>query len=298
MSETYKREYLYYPGCSLFATSMAYDRSSRATGAMLGAKFTELDDWNCCGATAYMGVKEIMALTISARNLALAEKHSKNNPTEIIAPCSGCYVGLSKAGNYMNEFPEVRRKVNAALAEGGLSYSGKVKVRHLLDVFVNDIGAAKIKQFVTKPLKGLRVGCYYGCQIVRPRNELDDPECPETMEAIMKACGATPVDFSMKVNCCGGSIMGTEEWIGLRLAKNLLHCAQQAGIQLLVTPCPLCQINLDAYQQRVNKVYNMNLNIPILFFTQLIGVALGISKKDLGIGDEIVGAEKILEKWL
>lgn len=299
MSETYKREYLYYPGCSLSATSQAYDQSSQVTADVLGAKFTELPDWNCCGATAYMGIKEIMAFTISARNLAIAEKHQKNGgAAEIVAPCSGCYVGLKKAHNYMQEFPEVREQVNAALSEAGLSYSGGVKVRHLLDIFVNDIGAAKVKQFVTKPLAGLKVGCYYGCQIVRPRNEIDDPECPETMEGLMKACGATPIDFSMKANCCGGSIMGTEEWIGLRLAKNLLHCAQESGVQLLVTPCPLCQINLDAYQSRINKKYNMNLNIPILFFTQVVGLALGITKEELGIGSEIISSKNVLEKWL
>lgn len=297
MEETYKREYLYYPGCSLSATSQAYDLSACATADMLGAKLTELPDWNCCGATAYMGIKEIMAFAISARNLALAEKHSGNGHPEVVTPCSGCFVGLAKTHNYMKEFPNVREKVNAALAEANLSYSGNVRVRHLLDVFVNDIGAAKVKQFITKPLTGLKVGCYYGCQIVRPRTDLDDPECPETMEALIKACGATPVDFSMKANCCGGSLMGTEEWIGLRLCKNLLHCADNAGIELLVTPCPLCQINLDAYQHRVNRKYNMKFNIPILFFTQLIGLALGVPKKELGIGSEIVSADRLLEKF-
>ncbi len=297
MTETYTKEYLYYPGCSLSATSQAYDKSTQATADVLGAKFTELPDWNCCGATAYMGIKEIMALSISARNLALAEKHCKNGHAEIVAPCSGCYVGLVKAHNYMKEFPEMREKVNAALAESDLSYSGSVKVRHVLDIFVNDIGAAKIKQFAINPLTGLKVGCYYGCQIVRPRNEIDDPECPVTMETLMKACGATPVDFSMKANCCGGSIMGTEEWIGLRLSKNLLHCAEQAGVQILVTPCPLCQINLDAYQHRVNKKYKLNVNIPILYFTQLIGLAIGVPKERLGIGDEIVSSARVLEKF-
>ena len=294
MAETYWREYLYYPGCSLHSSGKSYDESSRAVAAALGAKFVELEDWNCCGATAYMGIKELTAFTISARNLALAEQKSG----EIVAPCSGCYVGLNKTNNYLKEFPEVQNKVNAALSEGELTYNGTVKVRHLLDVFTRDIGTEKVKQFVVKPLTGLKVGCYYGCQIVRPRNEIDDPECPVTMEALMKACGATPLDFAMKAFCCGGALMGTEEQIGLRLIKNLLHSASRSGIKILVTPCPLCQMNLDAYQDRASKKYKMDIRIPVLYFTQLIGLALGIEPKKLGIGREIVSATEVLKPFL
>ena len=294
MAETYWREYLYYPGCSLHSSGKSYDESSRAVTAALGAKLVELEDWNCCGATAYMGIKELTAFTISARNLALAEQKGK----EVVAPCSGCYVGLNKTNNYLKEFPEVQNKVNAALSEGELTYNGTVKVRHLLDVFTRDIGTEKVKQFVVKPLTGLKVGCYYGCQIVRPRNEIDDPECPETMEALMKACGATPVDFAMKAFCCGGALMGTEEQIGLRLIKNLLHSASRSNIKILVTPCPLCQMNLDAYQDRAAKKYKMDVRIPILYFTQLIGLALGIEPKKLGIGREIVSATEVLKPYL
>ncbi|MFH0800190.1 MAG: CoB--CoM heterodisulfide reductase iron-sulfur subunit B family protein [Pseudomonadota bacterium] len=294
MAETYWKEYLYYPGCSLHSSSKAYDASSRVVSAALGAKLVELEDWNCCGATAYMGIKELTAFAISARNLALAEQKSG----EIVAPCSGCYVGLNKTNNYLKEFPQVRQKVNAALSEGGLSYKGTVKVRHLLDVFAHDIGPEKVRQFVVRPLEGLKVGCYYGCQVVRPKNEIDDPECPETMEGLMRVCGATPVDFAMKANCCGGALMGTEEWIGLRLIKNLLHSAIRSGAQILVTPCPLCQLNIDAYQQRAAKKYKMKFDIPILYFTQLIGLALGLSPADLGIGQEIVSANDVLAKYM
>jgi heterodisulfide reductase subunit B len=294
MAETYWREYLYYPGCSLHSSGRSYDESSRAVAAALGAKLVELEDWNCCGATAYMGIKELTAFTISARNLALAEQKAN----EIVAPCSGCYVGLNKTNNYLKEFEDVHKKVNAALSEGQLTYNGTVKVRHLLDVFTRDIGTEKVKQFVVKPLTGLKVGCYYGCQIVRPRNEIDDPECPETMEALMKACGATPVDFAMKAFCCGGALMGTEEEIGLRLIKNLLHSASRSGVKILVTPCPLCQMNLDAYQDRAARKYKMDVRIPILYFTQLIGLALGIEPKKLGIGREIISASEVLKPYL
>jgi len=289
-----KKEYLYYPGCSLHSSATSYDDSSRAVLEALGSKVVEIDDWNCCGATAYMAIKEMTAFTISARNLAIAEKKGDH----VVAPCSGCYVGLSKANNYIKEFPEVHKKVNTALAEGGLSYNGTVHVRHVMDLFVHDLGADELKKFVKKPLKDLKVGCYYGCQIIRPKNEIDSPEYPTTMEKLMEACGATAVDFVMKAFCCGGAILGTEEAIGLRLIKNLMQSAKRNGAQILVTPCPLCQMNLDAYQRRAAKKYGMKFDIPILYFTQLIGLAMGISPKKLGFGKEIVSAKSVLKQFL
>lgn len=294
MSETHKKEYLYYPGCSLHSTSRAYDESSRAVMEALGTRLIELDDWNCCGATAYMGIKELTSFAISARNLALAEKVTD----EIVAPCSGCFVVLNKTNAYLKEFPDVYEKVNTALAEGGLSYKGTVKVRHILDVIMNDIGLERLKSFVRMPLKDLHVGCYYGCQIVRPRNNFDNPEYPTTMEKLMDICGATPVEFSMKANCCGGSIMGTEESIGLRLIKNLFYCASRSGVQILATPCPLCQMNLDAYEKRAGRKYKIDFNIPVLYFTQLIGLALGVPAKKLGIGREMTSARNVLKKFI
>lgn len=291
---TLKKEYFYYPGCSLHSSGTAYDDSSRAVLEAMGLKLTEIEDWNCCGATAYMAIKELTAFTISARNLAIAEKRTD----ELVAPCSGCFVGLSKANNYMKEFPDVHKKVNEALAEGGLEYKGTVKVRHIMDIFVNDVSPDELKKFVKKPLKDLKVGCYYGCQIVRPKNDMDSPEYPTTMEKLMETCGASPVDFVMKAFCCGGALLGTEESIGLRLIKNLMHSAKINGAEILVTPCPLCQMNLDAYQRRAAKKYGMKFDIPVLYFTQLIGLAMGISPKRLGLGKEIVSARSVLKQFL
>lgn len=289
-----KQEYLYYPGCSLHSTGRAYDESSREVCAALGLKLSELDDWNCCGATAYMGISELTAFSISARNLAIAEKSGD----EVVAPCSGCFVGLSKTNSYLKEFPDVHKKVNEALAAGGLSYGGGVKIRHIMDVFTRDVGAEKIKAAVKKPLKDLKVCCYYGCQVVRPKNGVDDAENPTTMEALMQACGASPVEYSMRAACCGGSIMGTEEKVGVGLVGNLMMCAKKSGAEVMVTPCPLCQMNIDAYQRRAAKNSGAKFDIPILYFTQLIGLALGIEPKKLGIGREIISANGVLKKFL
>ena len=284
-------EYTYYPGCSLHSSAPAYEHSTQAVMKALGAKLHELEDWNCCGATAYMSIKELTAFTISARNLALAEKAGR----DVVAPCSGCFVGLTKANKYINEFPDVREKVNLALKEAGLSYDGNIKVRHLLDIFINDVGVEKIKSLVKKPLTGLKVACYYGCQLVRPKTGLDDAEEPKHLEELIAALGATPTYYPMKANCCGGSIMGTEESVGKRLSKNILDCAVKYGAECMVCPCPLCQMNLDAYQGKINRIYKKNFNLPILYFTQLVGLALGLDPKSLGFGTELVSADKILK---
>ncbi len=261
----------------------------------IGAKLNELEDWNCCGATAYMSIKELTAFSISARNLALAKKQAPNH--DVVAPCSGCFVGLTKANKYINEFPEIKEKVNVALAEAGLEYDGSVKVRHLLDIIVNDFGVDKIKAMVKRPLTGLKVACYYGCQIIRPKTPLDDPEEPKHLEELIAALGATPTHYPMKANCCGGSIMGTEENIGMMLSRNVLDCAAKYGAECLVCPCPLCQMNLDAYQKPINRKFKKDINLPILYFTQLIGLALGLPPKELGFGSELVSADDIVRRF-
>ncbi len=288
-----KMEYTYYPGCSLHSSAPAYEHSTQEVCKSLGVKLNELDDWNCCGATAYMSIKEMTSFAISARNLAIAAKSGR----DVVAPCSGCFVGLTKTNKYMKEFPDVSRKVNEALAEGGLQYDGSVKVRHLLDIFVSDVGLDAIKAKVKKPLKDLKVACYYGCQIVRPKTGLDDTENPQHLEELMAALGATPTHYPMKAHCCGGSIMGTEEEIGMRLSKNIMDCAAHYGAEVIVCPCPLCQMNLDAYQKRINRVYGLKLNLPILYFTQLMGLALGMEPKALGFGTEVVSADALLRRF-
>lgn len=289
------RKYLYYPGCSLHSTSRAYDESSREVAKALGIELEEIKDWNCCGATAYMGIRELTAFSISARNLALAEEQGGG---DVIAPCSGCFVGLTKTNKYLAEFPDVHEKVNEALAAGGLEYKGTVKVRHFLDVFSRDLTFDDVKKSVVKELKGLKVACYYGCQIVRPRNEIDDAEDPHVMEDLVKACAATPVDFALKVSCCSGSVMGTEESIGVGLVGGIIECARRSGADVIITPCPLCQMNLDAYQGKAMAKRGTKFEIPILYFTQLLGLALGVPPRKLGIQRGIAGPNDALKVFL
>lgn len=276
-------KYTYYPGCSLEATSRMYDRSARAVFAHLGAELIELEDWNCCGATAYMSVDEMIGIGISARNLALAEPLGR----DLVTPCSGCFVTLNKAHHYFLEYPELRATVEKALAEAGLRYTGGTKVRHLLDPLVNDIGLETIRSAVVKPLKGLKVAPYYGCQIVRPFSEMDDPFKPVLMDRLLEALGATPVPFEYKTRCCGGAQMGTNQDLALRLVEILLRTALEAGAEMICTTCPLCQINLEAYQGAIRKRLGMKFSLPVVYFTQLAAVALGLPEAAVMAGSHI-----------
>ena len=265
--------YSYYPGCSLHATGVGYDKSMQAVFAKLGADLVELEDWNCCGATSYTSVKKTVAYAISARNLALAEKTGD----DLVAPCSACFYVLSRTRARLEELPDLRSHVDAALAEAGLQTDLSVPVRHPLDVLINDVGIDRIAAAQTHSIAEFRPACYYGCQIVRPYAAVeDDAELPMFMERLFSALGADPVDYPPKVRCCGGMLVATFPEVAEDLSSDLYGWAVQRDANCIVTVCPLCQSNLDL----------MNLDgqsMPVLYFTQLIGLALGCTPKELGI---------------
>jgi heterodisulfide reductase subunit B2 len=282
--------YSYFPGCSLSATGVPYDQSLKTVSKVLNVELEELDDWNCCGATAYFSVSETLSHAISARNLAIAEKTRK----DLVAPCSACYLGLRKTNDYLKEFADLRQRVDGALAAAGLNYQGTVHVRHLLDVYMNDVGLPAIKAKVGRPLVGLKVASYSGCQMVRPGAGFDDMEFPVLLDQLVAGLGATPVKFPMAARCCGGAQMMTNEEMALRMCKNILLSAQENGADCIVTTCPLCQMNLDTQQGRINGVFQTDFALPVLFFTQLMGMAFG--EKDLGLEKLIVRADVLTSK--
>ena len=271
-------KYSYFPGCSLKGMGRSYEESLLAVLATLGIEVEELDDWNCCGATAYMSVSENVGFALNARNLALTEKAGH----ELLAPCSACYMSLRKTQHYVADYPSVAGEVQAALKPGGLAYSGSAKVRHPLDVFVNDIGLATIKKAVKTPLKGVKVAPYYGCQIVRPYAEFDDQQNPVLMDKLFKALGAEVVPYSLKTRCCGGSLTGTIPEVGQRLNYLLLKEAHKRGANVIATVCPLCQFNLDSYQTDIKHRWE-DVTTPVVYFTQLVGLALGLPAAALGL---------------
>jgi heterodisulfide reductase subunit B len=285
--------YGYYPGCSLHATARPYEESVAAVAGPLGMELVEIEDWNCCGATAYMSVNEVLSFCLTARNLAIAAR--TGDP--VVTPCSACYTNLRKTEAYLAEFPEVKREVDGALAEAGMRYDGGVTSKHLLQAVVEDVGLEKVRSLVKHPLSGLRVAPYYGCQIVRPLGVEGDVDDPVMLDRLLEALGATPTYYPMKTTCCGGSLMGTREEVALRLCRNLLLCAQQDHADCIAVTCPLCQMNLDAYQGRVNATYKANFRLPIIYFTQLMGLAFGLPARALGLDRGVVSAAAVTARF-
>jgi heterodisulfide reductase subunit B len=297
-------KYAYFPGCSLEKNASAYHVSALAATQPFGVEFVEVDDWNCCGATEYIALNLMAAYTLVARNLALTASMSglgTNNggKRELVAPCSACFLNLSKAEQYLSVSPGLTAKVNEALAAGGMKYApGGLRVRHLLDIMVNDIGYEAIAGKVTNPLRGLRIAPYYGCLIVRPafQGVFDDHEQPTTLDKLMRTLGAEVVDFPMKAQCCGGHMTQISQPVAMEMLRRLYKNADDYQADLIVTLCPMCQLNLDAYQGDVNRYFKTKYNLPVLYFTQVLGLAMGLPAEELGIGKEFIDARPALAK--
>ncbi len=288
-------KYAYYPGCSMDYNAAAYDISMRAVADLLDIKLLEIDDWNCCGATEYFSQEELTACAVVARNLALVDPQLD----QVVAPCAACFCNLAKTDRLMAENPEMNKKINAALSAGGLSYkAGRVKVRHLLDVVCQDIGETAIRDKVVKPLAGLRIAPYYGCQVVRPIKGNDSTEYPMQMDELFKWVGAEVVDYPVKAHCCGGHMTQISEPQAFELHRRLLQSAVDYEADMILCMCPMCQLNLDAYQSNVNAMFGTNFHMPIIYFTQLLGVAFGIDMTKLGFGKELVAATPVITSKL
>lgn len=291
-------KYGYYPGCSLERNANSYHKSAMAVSKPLGIEFAEIDDWNCCGATEYIALDMMASFALVARNLAKAAE-LPGNGHQLVCPCSLCYLNMSKTEVYLERSPEFATKINTALAAGGMHYEpGNLRVRHLLDVFVNDVGYDAIAEKVTHPLKGLRIAPYYGCMIVRPayQQPFDDEEHPTTLDKLMKALGGEVVDFPLKASCCGGHMTQISESVAFDLIHRIIKNAADYQADVIVTLCPMCQLNLDAYQDAMNRFMKTNYHIPILYFTQLMGLAFGMASTELGIGKEFIDARQALAK--
>ncbi|MCC6476690.1 CoB--CoM heterodisulfide reductase iron-sulfur subunit B family protein [bacterium] len=276
-------KYGYYPGCSLEYTAKPYDLSCREVFKALQIELEEIEDWNCCGATMYMSQDTLTAYSVSARNLSIAEHQGCG---EVCAPCSSCYTILRKTNRYVKWDPHARAMINDALSAADLSYTGGLEVRHPLDILVNTIGLNRIVDRCVRSLEGYRIAPYYGCQIVRPVYHFDDMDNPTTMDRLFKALGAEVVeDYPGKVRCCGGMLMMTFEDVALDLNADLLEGAVTRGANCIATVCPMCQMNLESYQPQINAKRHSNYRVPIVYFTQLLGLALGIEPKKLGLDD-------------
>ena len=286
------KKFAYFPGCSLEKMASSYHKSALETTKVFDIELQELDDWNCCGATTYFHVDQLLAYTLVARNLAMAEKMG----LDLVAPCSACYKNAFFTNNTIREDPDLAEHINFALEEDDLQFNAEIAVHHLIEVFVKEVGLERVAEKVSKPLKDLVIAPYYGCQIVRPRSPEKEVENPQYFEELITAMGAEPADFPERLRCCGGSLIMTSRVPALNMVRILLQSAIKRGAHVIATACPLCQVNLECYQNAVNEEFGTDFNIPILYFTQLLGLSLGISKKKLGIGVELVSATPVLKK--
>jgi len=284
--------YLYYPGCSLTASAREYDLATRAVMAAAGVNLTEIEDWTCCGASVAAPISGLLSLSLSARNLALAEQTA--DVGQILVPCSACYLNLKKAHDALRNDTAGRARINDALAAVGLTATGSIRVRHLLDVLTVDLGARQLKPLLTRSLSGLSVAAYYGCQCLRPYREFDDPERPVSMEPLIEATGAAVHPWEMGGRCCGASLVSTQPEAGLERVCAILKAAKDAD--LIVTVCPMCQMNLDAWQARASRMSGEDLAITVLYLPQLLGLAMGLEPNQLGLDLNLVIVEGFFEK--
>jgi len=285
-------KYAYYPGCSLHSTAKEYDLSTREVARALGIELIEIPDWICCGATPAHITMHLLSLALPVKNILKARAMGSY---EVVTCCAACFNRLKTANYFMRTDDEHRQKVEQIVGE---PYKGEVKVRHFLDVLVNDFGLKNLKEHLVKELKGLKVACYYGCLLTRPPEitELDDLEDPHLIDDLMRTIGVEPVQWPYKTECCGASFSLTKTDIVLKLSCDILQMAYDEGAQAIVVACPLCQSNLDLRQAMINKKYKKDFNLPIFYFTQLVGLALGIDGKKLGLDKHIVSALPLLRE--
>ncbi len=270
-------KYIYYPGCSLEGSAKEYDLSTRAFLAAMDVELEEIAEWTCCGASAAEAVSSLLALALPARNLALVEKGS--DLKEVLVPCSACYLNLKKVTEKIRKDADLLETINEVLAEDDLKLKGGLRVRHLLDVVSVDLGEKQLAPRVQNSLAGLEVAPYYGCQCLRPYPAFDDPEAPRSMEALIRATGARIFDWEMGAKCCGASHMSTKPEVGIELVSAILQAAR--GADAIVTVCPMCQMNLEAYQKKAAQHSGQKMGITILYLPQLLGLAVGLSPQQL-----------------
>jgi heterodisulfide reductase subunit B len=251
----------YYPGCALHGTALEYDESTQAVSQMLGVELCELPDWNCCGASSAHVTDGSLALSLAARNLAIAEKQGM----DLVVPCAACY----------GRFKAAEKEV--AAGGGGASPKQNFRVFNLLEFIVTSGLGEKIRALQKRSLNGLKVVCYYGCLLVRPPKVTGarNFENPEEMDRLMTLLGAEAIPWSYKTDCCGGSLVLSRTDIVRRLTQKLFDKALQAGAEAIIVACPLCQSNLDSRQEEISREAGKNYDLPVLYFTELIGLAMG-----------------------
>ena len=290
-----KKQYAYYPGCSSQsgASGSNFATSLSVMNEKLGIALNEIPDWNCCGASIGYGEGgELPRLAINARNLALAETHLPGQ--DMVSGCPACWLSSRETVERLHEFPKLKAECDEALKEAGLTLKGTVRARHMVEILIEDIGYEAMKAPVVRPLSGLKVAGYVGCQTNRPFGIAGESfENPKYLDRMIEATGAEAVKYDQKVTCCGGALAFSEPDKAQNQIRQIVESAYDHGAEMIVTPCQLCQANVEIYQSEINKKHGTKLAMPVVYYSQLMSVAYGGSAKDAGLDGQLIRAEKL-----
>jgi succinate dehydrogenase / fumarate reductase, cytochrome b subunit len=283
----------YYPGCVAQETGKELDLATRWVARKVGLELVDFPNFSCCGSGFIDEANPTLNVALNARNLAIAEKAG----LDVLTVCSTCQGMLALANHRLTD-PAMKARVDGALAQIGMSYSGRTGVTHLLRVLTETVGADALRKMVVRPLTGLKVGAFYGCHLLRPADRIDSEsaEEPHSFEDLIAALGATPVLYRGRVMCCGFPILFVKESTASRIAARQIDDARAHGADAMATPCPLCHISLDAYQNRAEHEAGHALDMPVFHLPQLVGLALGASAEELGLPRHLVSTDAALKK--
>jgi len=293
-----KKEYAFYPGCSsqLRGSAANYLTSVNSMCKTLDVKLTTIPDWNCCGASiSYAESGELPRHVLNARNFALAERLLPGQ--DVVATCAACWLGAKETKEKLDSDSSLRNDTNEALKEAGLQYQGKAGIRHMVEVLIEDLGYAELGKHVTKPLEGVKIAGYVGCQTNRPFGINGESfENPVYLDKLVETVGGEAItDYDQKVTCCGGALAFSEPEKSQKLIKDIVESAYDHGADMIATPCPLCQANVEIYQGQINKKYSTKFNMPVVYYSQLMTLAYGGSAKEAGLDGQVIRAKKLEE---
>lgn len=287
-------KYALYPGCAAKGATPELYQSTMAIIGRLGIEIVELAASSCCGAGVIGEAEPDTQLALNARTFAQAEHLG----LDVMTICGTCQGVMSSANRRLKQEPDLLKRINGVLAQDGITYHGKVQVKHLLWIVVKEVGISRLGQEVRIPMQDFRIAPFYGCYILRPSWELgfDDPENPKSLERVIRAVGGEPVAYTGRTKCCGFPIILEKEAIAVAMAGTNMKEAKYEGADFMVTPCPLCHMSLDIYQDRAGRAVHTDLDLPILHLPQLLGLAMGVPAKDLGVSRHLVPVDAIVRK--
>ncbi len=293
-----KKEYSFYPGCSSqkAASGSNYQTSVETMCDVLDIKLNTIPDWNCCAASiGYAEGGELPRLALSARNMALSEANAPDQ--DIVATCAACWLATRETKERLNADEELMKETNEALAAGGLSVKANQNVRHMAEVLIEDFGFDELGKHVKNPLDGIKIAGYVGCQTNRPFGiDGESFENPKYLDKLVETMGAEPIEnYDKKVSCCGGALAFSEPEKSQALIKDIIEAAYDGGADMIVTPCPVCQLNVEAYQSDINAKYKTKFNMPVVYYSTLMSVAYGKDRKQSGLDGQIITPKQLEE---